>query len=250
MTTTDEIRQRCNEFTKLMVSELDRETIEDYSQFRGVSEDVFKDSDLFYLVFENDAEYDRTHYRGFNLMQLGLENMVGRIIFPVKDVEGNVMGFVGYDNIEKPKYLDSQTPGYVSGLTTFYGMEKFKQYLQEYYDHGKPMVFTEGIVDCLCLRYMGLNAFATLGPTINNVMLSIMRNINCIYIADNDDTGMSITRRLHSKVPQCDVFMYVSEDKKKIDTNEAMKRYDKNILEAALRECEHGIEPSLFLKRI
>lgn len=111
----------------------------------------------------------------------------GRLVYPVMDVKGDVMGFCGWDKFEKPKYLDSKTYGYTAKQTTFYGMEK----LPEYYRSGKPIYVVEGIVCCLYLRSIGLQAIATLGSSISGYVLEILKRVEnrLIFIPDNDVIG-------------------------------------------------------------
>ena len=72
----------------------------------------------------------------------------GRLVYPVFDVKGGVMGFCGWDKFPDqytPKYLDSRNHGYIAKKTTLYGMEE----LPVYYTNSKPVYLTEGIVCCL-----------------------------------------------------------------------------------------------------
>lgn len=111
----------------------------------------------------------------------------GRIVYPVKDVKGNVMGFCGWDIEAMPKYLDSKNHGYKAKENTFYGMEK----LEEYFKSGKPIYVVEGIVDCLYLRSIGLQAIALLGSSITKFVLQILKWVEdrLVFIPDNDVIG-------------------------------------------------------------
>lgn len=116
--------------------------------------------------------------------------MSGRLVYPVKDVKGQVMGFCGWDKFVTPKYLDSKNHGYKAKATTFYGMEK----LPEYYRSNKPVYVVEGIVDCLYLRSIGLQAIALLGSTITKYVYHILKRMEdrLVFIPDNDIIGKEI----------------------------------------------------------
>ena len=88
----------------------------------------------------------------------GYISYAGRLVYPVMDVHGNVMGFCGWDKFDSPKYLDSKTYGYKAKATTVFGMEK----LPEYYSNNEPVYVVEGIVCCLYLRSKGFQAIAVL----------------------------------------------------------------------------------------
>ena len=99
----------------------------DYRQF---TDDVVKIADCFCvdeeLTIDELPEWMQSESLG--LVKKNWVTMWGRCVFPVKDVRGNVMGMVGWDPFEKPKYLDSKNYGYKAGATTLYGMEMLPQY--------------------------------------------------------------------------------------------------------------------------
>lgn len=111
----------------------------------------------------------------------------GRLVFPVMDVKGDAMGFCGWDKFEQPKYLDSRNHGYKAKATTFYGMEK----LSEYYRSDKPLYVVEGIICCLYLRSIGLQAIALLGSSITPYVMQILKRFGkrLVVIPDNDIIG-------------------------------------------------------------
>ncbi len=76
-------------------------------------------------VLDLPEEY-RTESLGF----VRVNNLVfgGRLVYPVKDPNGFVMGFCGWDKFAKPKYLDSKNHGYKAKSTTLFGMEDLKEY--------------------------------------------------------------------------------------------------------------------------
>lgn len=139
----------------------------------------FVDEDI--LPAEIPEEF---HAEALGLIRNGRITMAGRFVYPVMDVKGNVMGFCGWDKFVEPKYLDSKNHGYKAKDTTLYGMEK----LPEYYRSNKPVYVVEGIVCCLFLRMMGLQALALLGSSMTPYVIQILKRFGdrlCI-IPDND----------------------------------------------------------------
>lgn len=125
----------------------------------------------------------------------------GRIVYPVKDVKGKVMGFCGWDPFEEPKYLDSRNYGYKAKDTTLFGMEK----LPEYYASGKPVFVTEGIVCCLYLRSLGYQALALLGSHATPYVLQILSRFKdkLILVPDNDEAGNSLVKQAKWNLKKC-----------------------------------------------
>lgn len=123
----------------------------------------------------------------------------GRLVYPVKDVKGDVMGWCGYDKWEDPKYLDSTNNGYKAKVTTFYGMEK----LPEAYESTEPVFFVEGIVCCLFLRQCGFQAFATLGSHLSPYVIRIASRFGhrAVFITDSDESGNKYRKQVRRYLP-------------------------------------------------
>lgn len=160
------------------------------AETRELPVELLEEMDVFF-VDEDLEEIDipeefRAESLGF-VKRGGYLTYSGRIVYPVKDVRGNVMGFCGWDIAAMPKYLDSKNHGYKAKLNTFYGMEK----LEEYFRSGKPIYVVEGIVDCLYLRSIGLQAIALLGSSITKFVLQILSWVESrlVFIPDNDIIG-------------------------------------------------------------
>lgn len=123
----------------------------------------------------------------------------GRLVYPVKDVKGDVMGWCGYDKWESAKYLDSINNGYKAKATTFYGMEK----LGEAYNNTGPVFFVEGIVCCLFLRQCGFMAFATLGSHLTPYVVQIAKRFGqrAVFITDSDEAGNKYRAQVRRVLP-------------------------------------------------
>ncbi len=145
----------------------------------------FIDEDI--LISEIPKEF---HAESLGIIKKGRSIYGGRLIYPVMDVKGDIMGFCGWDKFEQPKYLDSRNHGYKAKATTFYGMEK----LSQYYKSNKHVYVVEGIVCCLYLRSIGLQAIALLGSNLSPYVIQILRRFGnkLIVIPDNDVIGKQI----------------------------------------------------------
>lgn len=124
---------------------------------------------------------------------------VGRYVYPVKDVRGNVMGFCGYDKFSEVKYLDSLNFGYRAKSYSLWGMEA----LPTYYKNDKLVVFVEGIVCALYLRQRGIQALAMLGSSVSPYVTEIMRRFGnrAIVCCDSDEAGTKCRRILRRRMP-------------------------------------------------
>lgn len=123
----------------------------------------------------------------------------GRYVYPVKDVKGDVMGFVGYDKFSPVKYLDSINYGYRAKSYSLWGMEK----LPEYYRSDDPVYFVEGVVCALYLRQEGLQALATLGSIISPYVTEIIRRfgMRAVMVNDSDEAGTKCKMTMRRRIP-------------------------------------------------
>lgn len=123
----------------------------------------------------------------------------GRYVYPVKDIKGDVMGFVGYDKFSSVKYLDSFNYGYRAKSYSMWGMEK----LPEYYRSDEPVYFVEGVVCALYLRQEGLQALATLGSIISPYVTEIIRRfgMRAVMVNDSDEAGTACKRTMRKRIP-------------------------------------------------
>jgi DNA primase len=119
----------------------------------------------------------------------------GRIIFPIRDIAGQVIAFGGRvmdDSL--PKYLNSpETPLY-SKSNVLYCLDQAK-------DHGRKLkyfIIVEGYLDALaCHQYGAKNAVATLGTALTEGHLRLMRRFaqNLVLIFDPDPAGVKAAMR-------------------------------------------------------
>ena len=112
-----------------------------------------------------------------------------RIMFPIRDVKGQVIGFGGRVlGDEKPKYLNSpETPVFHKGRE-LYGLFEARGALRE---HGYALV-TEGYMDVVALAQLGFaNAVATLGTacTPEHVQKLFRFTDSVVFSFDGDAAG-------------------------------------------------------------
>ncbi|HEY6010162.1 MAG TPA: DNA primase, partial [Nitrospirota bacterium] len=147
---------------------------------KGHAQGLMEKAGLVVKRSEGDGWYDRFR---------------GRIIFPIRDIAGNVIAFGGRvmdDSL--PKYLNSpETPLY-SKSNTLYCLDRAKDPArkQNYF------IIVEGYLDALaCHQYGAKNAVATLGTALTEGHLRLMRRFahNLVLIFDPDPAGVKAALR-------------------------------------------------------
>ena len=111
-----------------------------------------------------------------------LEN---RFIIPLKDLEGNILTFIGWYPDER-KYITAKTPIFSKNFLLF-GLDNF---------NNERVVVVEGIFDSLSLRAWGIPAVAVMGSDCSvgqRGWLSLCKEV--LAIPDNDYVGRSIVKK-------------------------------------------------------
>ncbi len=113
-----------------------------------------------------------------------------RIIFPIKDRKGRVVGFGGrvLDSKDVPKYLNTGETSIFQKGKELYGLHEFQDYRRDY----KEIIVVEGYMDVIAMSENGFNnAVATLGIATNRFhtqkLVQIVNKI--VFCFDGDDAG-------------------------------------------------------------
>lgn len=196
-------RQSMNEIVKIFKQrEAYEEEIQWAANLRKLDVDTLKKADVFMVQPEVPASILPEDLRVEALGFCADKHLrySGRLVYPVKDVKGDVMGWCGYDKFEDVKYLDSLNNGYKAKVTSVYGMEE----MEAYYRSSEPVFFLEGIVCCLYLRQCGLQALATLGSHLSAYVIEIVKRfgMRAVFIPDADEAGNHYRKQIRYVLPK------------------------------------------------
>lgn len=119
-----------------------------------------------------------------------------RIIFPITDMDGNIVGFGGrVIKSGEPKYLNSpETPVFVKGRT-FYGMELTWREVRKQ----EEAFIVEGYFDLIMLYEKGIkNVLAPLGTALTEEHLHLLRGVakRAYMLFDSDTAGLRAAERV------------------------------------------------------
>jgi len=180
----------------------------EYFKNRGIDDKTLKRFGLGFSTPEWDDLYRFLKSKNYSdelILQAGLvlpkkktsgyyDRFINRVMFPVFDVKGRVIGFGGrvLDD-SKPKYLNSpETPVFQKG-TNLYGLNfVIKSGLPPY------IIVVEGYMDCISLHQHGItNAVASLGTALTAEQSRLLKRYSKdVYICyDADNAGQTATLR-------------------------------------------------------
>lgn len=177
-----------------------------YLKNRSISEQVAKKFGLGFAVEEWDGLYRHLRENGFNekaIAQSGLvlknksggyyDRFRGRLIFPIFDIRGNVIGFGG-------RVLDSSLPKYINSPETVIYNKGKNLYALNFAKNAdeKRLVVVEGYMDVISLFQSGIiNTVASLGTALTESQGRLLRKYaeEIIISYDADTAGQAATIR-------------------------------------------------------
>jgi len=175
-----------------------------YLTDRGIPEETVRSLLLGYAPRE-DVLAAAAGKRGVSresLFRAGLLNAEGRdffrnrVLFPIRDQRGSILGFGGraLDDSQMPKYLNTpETPAFSKSRVLF-GLETAHRAVREQ----DFVIVVEGYFDVLRLHLAGFaNAVAPLGTALTDSHLRTLRRFtgNLLLLFDADDAGAAAAMR-------------------------------------------------------
>ena len=128
----------------------------------------------------------------------------GRVIFPIKDLHGSVIGFGGraIADGDNPKYLNSPETTLYQKSQTLFGLDMAKQAIRK----ENQAILVEGYFDQMRATQFGIfNTVATCGTALTPKQAEILRNYasSVVLVFDSDNAGRSAAEKgveiLHEK---------------------------------------------------
>ena len=121
---------------------------------------------------------------------LGYSESQDMVTIPVHSPDGMLVGFVGR-SVEGKEFKN--TPGLPKGKTLL-NLSRVKT--------SRKVYVVESSFDAIRLDQCGMPAVATLGSNVSNIQTELLKKYfnDIIVIADNDDAGNSMSKRLQEKL--------------------------------------------------
>lgn len=184
---------------------------------RGISPEMVSAFEIGAAADRWDGLFQTFQKKGMDaapLLQLGLlksresgggvyDAFRNRLIFPIHDQIGRVIGFGGRrlrdknpdgTNSEEAKYLNSAESMVFNKSTTLYGMHQAAQEIRR----SRTTIVTEGYMDTIACHQAGIrNAVAALGTALTPANARILRRLceTVVLLFDGDEAGQKATDR-------------------------------------------------------
>jgi len=186
-------------------------TARDYLLGRGLSQKSIEDWRIGFVPHVGTPLIEKAKARGVtadDLVQTGIiaqgqrgyyERFFGRVIFPLTDMHGSVVGLAGRILKEDPnrpaaKYINSPETTLYKKSRILYGLDRARDTIRK----EDLIIVVEGYTDVMASHQAGVtNAVATSGTALTEEHLQIIKRFteNVAFAFDGDAAGSEATRR-------------------------------------------------------
>ena len=197
---------------------------------KGYTDQELKDSGLVTVSQKNGNLFDRFR---------------DRLMFPIIDVRGNVIGFGGRIIKNDPnaaKYLNSPETLIFNKRKNLFGLNLAKKTKEN------SLILVEGNIDVVALHQYGFdNAVASLGTSLTEDQAALMTRYaeQVILIYDGDKAGQNATQRAIPILEKAGLHVKVLQMKDAKDPDEFLKKFGADKFRLMLEESSNRVEYQL-----
>jgi len=193
-----EIYDITSKYYQLMINTEKGKDAKAYLEKRGIDSDTIKEfgiglalSDKDKLVtYLKEKKYDINTLNDLGLANGDIDTFINRIIFPLDDSLGRIVGFSGriYDNSKMSKYMNTkETPIFRKGTCLYhYNLSKEHVRLEKY------VIVMEGFMDVIRASTIGIkNTVALMGTALTDDQITLLKKLSTnVYLClDGDSPG-------------------------------------------------------------
>lgn len=220
-----------------------------YLQNRALDENIVNEFDLGLALGGNislNKFLTSKKYSEDTLVNLGLvskhDNYYNdvfqrRVMFPIHDLEGNVVGFTGriYEDSNQAKYINSkETSIFKKGQILFNYHRARKEIRRK-----KELILVEGNMDAIRLYAMGIkNVLALMGVSLTKEQVEVIKSLRVpvVLMFDNDEAGEIATYQNGTILEEAKVDIRVVRLSKAKDPDEYILKNGIAAMEANLKK--------------
>ena len=197
---------------------------------KGYTDQELKDSGLVTVSQKNGNLFDRFR---------------DRLMFPIIDVRGNVIGFGGRiikNDPEAAKYLNSPETMIFNKRKNLFGLNLAKKSKQDY------LILVEGNIDVVALHQYGFdNAIASLGTSLTEEQAALITRYadHVVLIYDGDKAGQNATQRAIPILEKAGIQVKVLQMKDAKDPDEFLKKFGADKFKLLLEGSSNRVEYQL-----
>ena len=226
-----------------------------YVQKRGLSKNIVTQFGIGYAPDSWNALVDAMKKKGYTDKELKDADLVGekngriydrfrnRLMFPIIDVRGNVIGFGGrvLDD-SKPKYLNTSETLIFNKRKNLFGMNLAKKTKFPY------IILVEGNIDVVTLHQYGFdNAVASLGTSLTDEHATLLSRYTeqVVLTYDSDEAGQRAAQRAIPMLEKAGIRVKVLQMKDAKDPDEFLHKFGPDKFKMLLEDSANRVEYQL-----
>ena len=226
-----------------------------YVQKRGLSKSIVTRFGIGFAPDSWNSLVDAMRKKGYTDQEMLEADLVGekngrvydrfrnRLMFPIIDVRGNVVGFGGrvLDD-SKPKYLNSNETVIFNKRRNLFGLNYAKKTKQNY------MILVEGNIDVVTLHQYGFdNAVASLGTSLTEEHATLLSRYTeeVVLTYDSDEAGQRAAQRAIPMLEKVGIKVKVLNMKDAKDPDEFLQKFGADRFKLLLEDSSNRVEYQL-----
>lgn len=232
------------------INTLSGKKAKEYLLKRGLNDDIIKEFQIGLSLAKNNDLY-KLLKKKFNDSDLLKSGLIGkneydyfdlfrdRIMFPLYDLQGNVVAYSGriYDDSDKPKYFNTRETELFKKGELLYNYHRVKNAARE----KNTIIIMEGFMDVIRAYSIGLkNVVASMGTAVTKKQATLLKRLasNIILCFDGDEAGAKATMACGDELINAGVTPKVVRLEDNLDPDEYILKHGK---EAFYRKIENPI---------
>lgn len=226
-----------------------------YAQSRGMSKGTLTRFGIGFAPDSWDSLCKAMRAKGYTDEELKASGLVSekndrifdrfrnRLMFPIIDVRGNVIGFGGrvMDN-STPKYLNSPETEIFNKRKNLFALNVAKKSKLGY------LILVEGYMDAIALHQYGFDcAVASLGTSLTEEHATLLSRYTeqVVLIYDGDEAGQNATKRAIPMLEKAGLQVKVLQMRDAKDPDEFLKKFGADRFRLLLEESSNRVEYQL-----
>uniref|UniRef100_A0A7C5KAU8 DNA primase n=1 Tax=Thermodesulfobium narugense TaxID=184064 RepID=A0A7C5KAU8_9BACT len=227
----------------------------EYLHSRGFSDDFLREYEIGFVPEDAGELIERLKklsisediiYKSaiFSNLKEKILRLSGRISFPIKNVENEIIAFGGRlirDQSDSPKYLNYPDTIVFKKKNALFLIDKAIEHIK----NSRKVILVEGYLDALMMHQQGFkNTVASLGTALNPSGFKRVDKLveRLIIMYDADDAGRIATNRLLNMTDQFSCNLSVALLPEGSDPHDVLTKYGKDTMEKIVQNYISGVD--------
>ena len=241
-------------FYSQLYSPAGKECLE-YTARRGLTKNIITQFGMGYAPNTWNSLVDAMRKKGYTDQELVAADLAGekngrvydrfrnRLMFPIIDVRGNVVGFGGrvLDD-SKPKYLNSNDTVIFNKRKNLFGLNLAKK------SKTGSLILVEGNIDVVTMHQYGFdNAVASLGTSLTDEQATLISRYadQVVLLYDGDAAGQKATKRAIPILEKAEIAVKVLQIPDNMDPDDYLRKFGPDKFKLLLEDSSNRVEYQL-----